>query len=310
MQIKDIEINKQYQINCLISESNLKTASNGSNYIHAVARDKTGSANIIIWDPSDELIDVFTTYHIVSISGIAKDYKGNIQLTPDIYMKINDDIDNYITREKIDVEDEFNFIVNKIDEIENYKLGLIVDRIFENHQDLFKYKPAAKKMHHAFEHGLLHHTYLMLKSALYLQKYCYNDLNKDLIIAGIILHDIGKVIELSDMPYNTTKEGSLLGHISIMDGFIIQAAIEENIDLNSDEIVFLRHIILSHHGQLEWGSPIYPQIKEAIFIHHIDNLDAKMQMSRTAFNNIGESINITENIYPLNNVKLYRTDYI
>lgn len=310
MQIKDIEINQQYQLNCLIDQSQVKVASNGSKYIHAVARDKTGSANIIIWSPTDEMIEIFSTFNILSISGIAKDYKGNIQLSPDIYMLIEDDIDEYITREKIDVDDELFFIQDKIDNIDNYKLGLIVDYLFEKYKDLFITKPAAKKMHHAFEHGLLHHTYLMLKTALLLQEECYNDLNKDLIVSGIILHDLGKVIELSDLPYDTTKQGSLLGHISIIDGLIIQAAKEENIDIDCDEIIYLRHIILSHHGQLEWGSPVYPQLKEAIFIHHIDNLDAKMQMIRTAFNQINDNQDKTEQIYPLNNVKLYRTDYI
>ncbi|GAA3330076.1 hypothetical protein GCM10020331_081140 [Ectobacillus funiculus] len=137
---------------------------------------------------------------------------------------------------------------------------------------LFDY-PAATKNHHEFISGLAYHVVSMLDLAKAIAS-LYPSLDKDLLYAGVILHDLGKVIELSG-PISTsyTVEGNLLGHISIMVSEIAKAA--EELNIQGEEIVILQHLVLSHHGKAEWGSPKPPLVREAEVLHYIDNLDAK-----------------------------------
>ena len=163
--------------------------------------------------------------------------------------------------------------------------------------------PAATKNHHDYASGLLDHVVSMLRLGKAICE-LYPTLNRDLIFAGIILHDIGKVIELSG-PVATayTVEGNLLGHITIMVNEIGQAARELNID--GEEVMVLQHIVLSHHGKEEWGSPKKPMIQEAEIIHYIDNIDAKMNMLNRALEKTPEG-EFTERVFALDNRSFYK----
>jgi len=166
--------------------------------------------------------------------------------------------------------------------------------------------PAASKNHHDYASGLLDHVVSMLRLG---KAICdlYPTLNKDLIYSGIILHDIGKVKELSGPIATTyTIEGNLLGHISIMVDEIGQAAKELEID--GEEVTILKHIVLSHHGKEEWGSPKKPMIQEAEILHYIDNVDAKMNMLTRALSKTkpGE---FTERLFALDNRSFYKPTF-
>ena len=167
----------------------------------------------------------------------------------------------------------------KEEDSENLKAGKMVfieGTVLDYRKKQFISYPAAKSMHHDFYSGLIYHTTTMLKIAKALVG-IYPSLNKDLLYSGIILHDLGKTIELSG-PVGTsyTLEGELLGHIVIMSDEVARMA--DKLGIEAEEITLLRHIILAHHGKYEFGSPKLPMIKEAEIIHFIDNIDARMMM--------------------------------
>ena len=173
----------------------------------------------------------------------------------------------------------------------------------KKYQDQLIIFPAATKNHHDYASGLIDHVVSMLKLS---SAICdlYPTLNRDLLYSGVILHDIGKVIELSG-PVGTmyTVEGNLLGHISIMVNEIGLAATELKIE--GEEVMLLQHLVLSHHGKEEWGSPKKPMIQEAEMLHYIDNIDAKMNMLKRALDKTqpGE---FTERLFPLDNRSFYK----
>lgn len=174
------------------------------------------------------------------------------------------------------------------------------------HQSAFLLYPAATKNHHEYVSGLAYHVVSMLDLAKAIADF-YPSLDKDLLYAGVILHDLGKVIELSG-PISTsyTVEGNLLGHISIMVNEIGEAAKE--LGISGEEVVILQHMVLSHHGKPEWGSPKMPMVKEAEILHHIDNIDAKMNMLDRALERVkpGE---FTERIFALDNRSFYKPSF-
>ena len=134
----------------------------------------------------------------------------------------------------------------------------------------------------------------------------YPDLNKSLLFAGIMLHDLAKVIELSG-PDNTeyTVKGNLIGHIALIDEELTKVIVELNIDDDKEEVTVLRHVILSHHGLLEYGSPVRPRIMEAEIIHMIDNIDAEMMMMMTALGQIDQG-EMTSRIFAMDNRSFYK----
>lgn len=137
----------------------------------------------------------------------------------------------------------------------------------------------------------------------------YPELNKSLLFAGVMLHDLAKVIELTG-PDNTeyTVRGNLIGHIALINEEITKVINDLNIDDTKEEVIVLRHLILSHHGQLEYGSPIRPRIMEAEILHMIDNIDANMMMMLTALNRVGEG-EMTNRIFAMDNRSFYKPKY-
>ena len=163
--------------------------------------------------------------------------------------------------------------------------------------------PAASSVHHEFSSGLLMHSVSLAEHADYFAKY-YPDINRDLLVTGALLHDFGKLIELEGPAvYHYTVEGKLLGHISIMCGEL-RIAVKE-LGITSEIPVLLEHMVLSHHGQLEFGSPVMPLTKEALLLSMIDNLDSKMLVLDKAYEGVAPG-EFTQKIYPLDNRAFYK----
>lgn len=198
--------------------------------------------------------------------------------------------------------DEFNAALF---EITNANWNRIVRYLLTEYHNQFYSYPAAKKNHHAFAGGLAFHTLSMLRLAHAVVKE-YEDINAPLLYAGTILHDLGKVIELSG-PIATqyTIAGNLLGHIVLIDEQIVKAADKLKIDLESEDMILLRHMILSHHGLLEYGSPVRPHILEAEVLHQIDQLDASIQMLRGTLEHT-EPGTFSERIFGMDGRNFYR----
>ncbi len=188
----------------------------------------------------------------------------------------NIDVQDYIQIAPVPKDIMINELNHFLKEIGNDNLRMVTIELLNKYKKQFISYPAAKSMHHDFYSGLIYHTTTMLKIAKALVA-IYPSLNKDLLYSGIILHDLGKTIELSG-PVGTsyTLEGELLGHIVIMSDEVARMA--DKLGIEAEEITLLRHIILAHHGKYEFGSPKLPMIKEAEIIHFIDNIDARMMM--------------------------------
>ena len=171
-----------------------------------------------------------------------------------------------------------------VDSIQDQSIKTIVSEIVLNKYNKLLLHPAAKTNHHEYAGGLLHHEVSMLDLAKQISS-LYPSINKDLLYGGIILHDLGKIIELSG-PIATeyTLKGKLLGHISIIQTDIVEIAKKHNID--EETVTLLQHMILSHHGKLEYGSPVLPLILEAEVMYLIDNMDSKIVMINKALKDV------------------------
>lgn len=216
--------------------------------------------------------------NIIKVDASVEEYKGSLQLKINKIRKAveedNYDLDAIIPRAPIPPERMFAILTRFIDAIKDEKLKTAVAAIVQKHKAKLMHYPAAKTNHHSYHGGLLQHITTMLLAAEKLS--ALYEVNTDLLYAGIILHDIGKVYELvtDETSLNTeyTLEGEMLGHIAI--GLRITEAAE---GLDAEKKLLLQHMILSHHQNPEWGSPKRPMLKEAELLHHLDMIDARMQ---------------------------------
>jgi 3'-5' exoribonuclease len=215
-------------------------------------------------------------------------------------------ISDFLETAPVGQEEMMEKVTQYIFEMKNPNIQRVTRYLMKKHQSEFLEYPAATKNHHEFVSGLAYHVVSMLDLAKSIAA-LYPSLDTDLLYAGVILHDLGKVTELSG-PIGTTYtvEGNLIGHISIMVNEIAKAA--EHLGIEGEEIVILQHLVLSHHGKAEWGSPKPPLIKEAEILHYIDNLDAKMNMLDRALERVkpGE---YTERVFALDNRSFYKPTF-
>lgn len=305
--IRSYEVGDQVEQFLLIKNSTKGVASNGKPFLSLVLQDKTGEIEAKLWDVSPEQEKIYTAPTIIKVLGDIQNYRGKLQLRIKRIRPANSQdnvqIEDFLEKAPIPVEKMQEIVTEYIFAINNPKLQRITRYLLKKYEKQFFMYPAATTNHHEFVSGLAYHVVSMLRLA---EKICelYPGLNKDLLYAGIILHDLGKVHELSGpVAASYTVEGTLLGHITMMVDEIGKAAQELGID--GEEITLLKHIVLSHHGKAEWGSPKPPLVMEAEVLHHIDNLDAKINMMERALENTKPG-QFTERIFALDNRSLYK----
>lgn len=277
---------------CKTKQSALTKA--GKPYENVILQDKTGILDAKIWDPGSVGIDDFDSLDYVAVMGDITSFQGNLQLSIKRVRKVQEgeyDPKDYLPVSEKNIDEMYEELCGIIRSVNNpyYKKLLssffLEDKEFEKR---FKFHSAAKTVHHGFVGGLLEHTLSVTKHCDYFAAY-YPMLNRDLIVTAAIFHDIGKLEELSVFPENDyTDEGQLLGHIMIgaemvgerirtIEGFPARMANE------------LKHCILAHHGELEYGSPKKPALAEALALSFADNVDAKMETIREIFTNVPEN---------------------
>lgn len=255
---------------------------NGKPYESLILQDKTGTVDAKIWDPNNAGIADFDTLDYIEVYGDVTSFQGALQVNVKRIRKCQEGEYNpadYLPVSKFDIEEMFLELSGYIKGIENKYLKQLLQEFFVKDEEFikaFKKSSAAKTVHHGFVGGLLQHTLSVVKLCEY---YCsaYPLLNRDLLISAAICHDIGKIREISLFPQNDyTDEGQFLGHIVIgtemvaekinqIEGFPVLLASE------------LKHCILAHHGEYEFGSPKKPAIMEAVALNFADNTDAKLQ---------------------------------
>lgn len=294
----------------LIKSSVKGIASNGKPFLTLILQDQSGEIEAKLWDASDEDESSYSAETIVKVIGDVQNYRGRNQLrlrqirsaAPTDPVKLSD----FLVTAPLEKEEMLSKITQYIFEMKNPNIQRITRHLLKKYQSEFLEYPAATKNHHEFVSGLAYHVVSMLDLAKAIAN-LYPSLDKDLLYAGVLLHDLGKVTELSG-PISTTYtvEGNLLGHINIMVSEIVLAAKE--LGISGEEVMVLQHLVLSHHGKAEWGSPKPPLIKEAEILHYIDNVDAKMNMLDRALERVkpGE---YSERIFALDNRSFYKPSF-
>lgn len=280
--IKEIKEKKHQEINgemFIVLEKHFLDAKNGDKYIGLKLKDKSGVIEAKIWKNLYHLHENFKEGDFVKLKAKTNYYKDNWQLIVENIEKIEVDEkikDEFLPKTKKDIEilaKEFFAIINGTQNQEIKKLLLTIfgdDDFFAR----FKKAPAAKSMHHAYIGGLIEHTVSVAKIAKEIAKF-YMPIDTDILVAGSLLHDIGKVYEIDASTFNYTNEGKLIGHIVI--GYNLVKEKIKNTKLSDEQEVQILHCILSHHGEYEYGSPKIPKTKEALLLHLIDTMDSKME---------------------------------
>lgn len=231
----------------------------GKAYDNVILQDKTGTIDAKIWDPGSVGIDEFDALDYVAVTGDVTSFQGNLQMSIRRARRVSEeDIDpkEYLPCTDKDVEEMYAELTGYIDSVKNPYLNQLLHRFFDNQTfaDRFKFHSAAKSVHHGFVGGLLEHTVSVTRNCNYFAQN-YPFLNRDLLITAAIFHDIGKLKELSAFPANDyTDAGQLLGHIMIGAEWVGEGirSIEGFPVVLENE---LKHCILAHHGELEYGSP-------------------------------------------------------
>ena len=278
---------------------------NGGAYLSVELRDASGSIVGKKWDatPLDE--QIFIVGNVINIVGETNKYKEQLQLkvlSAELVSLEEIDVEKFVKAPPVSKETlikRFNDHVASIKNEDCLKiLKYMIDKFGEK---IFSY-PAAVSIHHEYSSGLLMHSVTMADLANYLCP--IYDCDHDLMITGCLLHDLGKIIELEGpIVYKYSLEGKLLGHISIMAAEIRKAA--EELKIKSEIPLLLEHMVLSHHGQFEFGSPVLPLTKEALLLSLIDNLDSKMVVVNKALQDVEEG-NFTNKVFPLDNRAFYK----
>ncbi|MFT8882531.1 MAG: HD domain-containing protein [Liquorilactobacillus hordei] len=307
--IYDYAVDENMELFMLIKSADVRIAKNGNKFIAFMFTDSSGEISAKFWDASEDDIASFVPGKIVFVKGKREVYQGNPQVKI-FKMRLAteqepNNVNAFVKKAPVSVdemEDEFNAALF---EITNANWNRVVRYLLSEYHDQFFSYPAAKKNHHAFAGGLAFHTLSMLRLAHAIVKE-YEDINAPLLYAGAILHDLGKVIELSG-PVATqyTLTGNLIGHIVLIDEQIVKAADKLKIDLENEDMILLRHMILSHHGLLEYGSPVQPHLLEAEVLHQIDQLDASIQMLRGTLGHT-EPGTFSERIFGMDGRNFYR----
>lgn len=254
----------------------------GKEYENVILQDKTGSLDAKIWDPHSMGIDEFDALDYVEVNGDVTVFNGQTQLSIKRARKISEtDVDptNYLPCTNKNIDEMMMELTKFIAGVNNPYYKQVLTKLFIDNTEFaeaFKKHSAAKSVHHGFIGGLLEHTLSVAKMCDFFAKQ-YPILNRDLLMTSAICHDIGKVYELSDFPMNDyTDAGQLLGHIvmgSEMLGKIMDSIPDFPTKLKNE----LKHCILAHHGELEYGSPKKPALIEAMALNLADNADAKIE---------------------------------
>jgi 3'-5' exoribonuclease len=258
----------------------------GKSWLELALTDRTGSISGKMWDNFEAIVKTFERDDVIQVRARVKLYNAQKELTIEQIVSVRDgdyDLTDYLAHTRYDVEKLYADLRSAVASMKNPWLKRLIDGFFDDPTIAPKLKraPAAMTMHHAFAGGLLEHIVGLIGLSRAVAAH-YPELDSDLLLAGIVLHDIGKIDELSyERGIAYTTEGRLLGHISIgarrvrekiatIPGFPLELA------------TLVEHLILSHHGSLEFGSPTLPQTREAIALHFLDDMDSKMAAMRAS----------------------------
>lgn len=313
--IKDLTDGSQVFSQYLVSSCNKCVNTKGKNYLNLTLQDRTGEMPAKKWDVYADDLATFSPGNIVSVQGEVLSYNGALQMKILSGEKIDRsqmDVSRFVPDAPVSLEELKKELGDYLSSIKNPDIHRLTEHLLKKFKDRYLNYPAATRNHHNYLHGLLYHS---LSMACLADSICvlYPGLDRDILIAGTLLHDIGKTIELSGpVATSYTTEGKLLGHISIMQGEIRIAAKELGMMNENDEEeeipMLLEHMVLTHHGCPEYGSPLYPMTLEAHALSMIDDFDAKMVMIGKTLETLAPG-EFSPRLFTLNDTSIYSPKY-
>ncbi len=310
--LKDGENIKGYY---LVKRAELRVSNQSKKqYIDATLTDKTGEVNAKLWSADDTDMIFFEPGTVIKIAAKVKMWNEKPQLSISAYKHpdANDNINiaQFIPSAPIDADTLYEYVEETINSFKENNLRLLVSSLVTDKKEKLLVYPAAKSNHHSVRSGLLYHIYRMLKTAKALAS-VYTNVNLDLLEAGIILHDLYKIEEMNisevGLVTDYSAEGNLLGHISIGISAIETKAKELHIE--SENVLLLKHMLLSHHYFPEFGSPVFPMFLEAELLHHIDIIDARVYDFEEQYKKLEHGA-MSEPIWSLDRRRIYKPSFV
>lgn len=283
------------------------TTDKGLSYLNITFQDKTGNIEAKKWDVTEDDLDTVVPGGVIYVEGIVNLYKGQPQVKVTGVSKVNDlsevDLTNFQKVSPIPLDEMKKKLDYYLNSFKDKDVEKITKAVISHFYDKYITYPAAVKIHHEFGSGILHHSLTMADVAEQVSK-IYPRVDRDLLVAGALMHDIGKTIEYENpLTPSQTLEGKLIGHISIM--YAEFKKIVDDLHIESEVPVLLEHMILAHHGKLEFGSPVLPCTREALLLSMIDLMDSKMMILDKAYDATKDG-EWTEKLWMLDNMKFYK----
>ena len=282
--VSELEPNQVVTAIFLVQHKDIRQKKSGEPYLSLVLGDRTGDLEAKMWDNAAEVMETFDRDDFLKVRGLLQVHQNRLQLTVHKLQKqANETVDfsDFFPASSRNAEQIFAELQGMIETVGNIHLRALLNA-FASDPDIaskLKIAPAAKSIHHAFLGGLLEHI-LSLCNLSKLTAAHYSDIDLDLLLTGAILHDIGKLYELAyERSFSYTTDGQLLGHI-IIGLRMVDEKIRTIPNFPAPLRKLVEHMVISHHGELEYGSPKVPAFPEALLLHHLDNMDSKMESMR------------------------------
>jgi 3'-5' exoribonuclease len=277
--VKDLRAGTDLEESFAVRSIDVRQRRGGGPYLAATIGDRTGEVTALVWQNVDQLREVLEPGRVVSVKGQVQRYNQQLQVVVRQAEALpSESVEDalFVRSSAVDPEVLWKQLNTLIDEVSDSDIRQLLFRIFSDPEveKPFRSAPAARSMHHAFRSGLLEHTVSVTTVARTLAR--HYELNPDLVVAGCLLHDFGKIWELEiGTSIEYTDDGRLIGHIP-METLFVDKKIGELKKFPAETRRQLLHILLAHHGEYEFGSPRRPKTPEALLVHMIDNLDSKM----------------------------------
>jgi 3'-5' exoribonuclease len=284
--------NKIVTASFVVVSKQIKPKKSGEPYLALTLGDRSGHLEAKMWDNVEEVLDAFEQDDFLKIKGLVNKYKNRFQLTIHKLRKLGEseiEFDDYLPKTTKNIEELWQTLSNFVGSFQNPHLKSLLQAFMADPEIAAAYRnaPAAKTLHHAYIGGLLDHVVSLARSCDLMCKN-YPQINRDLLLSGAFLHDIGKIHELTyNRSFSYSTRGQLLGHMVIELEMLHQKI--AGIPGFPDPLkTMLEHLIISHHGQYEFGSPKLPMFPEALMLHYLDDLDSKMEAMRAHFEREGD----------------------
>ena len=279
--------NKVITSTFVVVAKQIKPKKTGEPYLALTLGDRSGQLEAKMWDNVEEVLDAFEQDDFLKIKGLINKYKQRFQLTIHKLRKLGDseiEFADYLPKTTKDIDDLWRTLADFVETFRNPQLKALVQAFMADPEIAAAYRnaPAAKTLHHAYIGGLLDHVVSLFRSCdLMCQN--YPQINRDLLLTGAFFHDIGKIHELTfKRSFSYTTKGQLLGHM-IIELEMLQTKLALIPDFPDELKTMVEHLIISHHGEYEFGSPKLPMFPEALMLHYLDDLDSKMEAMRAHF---------------------------